>query len=258
MNDFEVIRAFVDGAGHGPGEDLHIEGGTLLVAGWWPAGFRLAPDAFLVRDESPPVTSTVFGGLTDELTERGLAQIPGDHPLVQVIALTDLSLTGVDWQVWTTDADRAGAVLAERAGAESVPHQQPPEEMALFQPGDFTAQFEGARRIAGLPESVVLAVGLPDDTTLGLEGAMRECRVEARSLAQLPADVCGELRPHLAIVDATDSAGQRYVAALRAAAGGRSLPVAAVTAGGPPPGADVALDPSQPPGAWREQLLELL
>lgn len=253
-----MIRAFVDGARDGPGENLHVEGEALLLAGWWPAGFRLAPDAFLVRDESPPVASTVFRDLTGELRERGLGEIPGDHPLVHVIALTDLSLTGVDWQVWTTDADRAAAVLTERASAESVPHQQTPDEMALFQPGDFTTQFEGARRIAGVPESLVVAVGLPDDTALGLEGAMRECRVEARSLAQLSPEACGELRPHLVVVDATDSAGQQYVAALRAAAGGRSLPVAAVTADTPPRGADVALDPSQPPSAWREQLLALL
>lgn len=257
MDDFEVIRAFVDGARDGPGESLHIEGDALLLAGWWPAGFRLASDAFLVRDESPPVASPVFGDLTGELARRDLAEIPGEHPLAQVIALTDLSLTGVDWQVWATDAERAAAVLVERASTESVPAQDP-EEMALFEPGDFTSQFEGARRIAGLPQSVVLAVGLPDDTTLGLEGALRECRIEARSLAQLSPEACGELRPRLVVVDATDSAGEQFVGALRAAAGGRSLPVAAVTAGTPPRGADVALDPSQPPSAWREQLLALL
>ena len=257
MDDREVVEAFVDGAREAFGPTLHIEGDVLFLSGWWQAALRLAPDAFIVRNEPPREDSPVIEQVSEALAARGLREVGTGHPLIQPITYAELSLAGVEWSLWAPDAEIGERVLADRAGAESVPRDLAPPDLAEV--GDFGSELEGARRIAGLPPSVVLTVGLAPDRVRELQVVLPECRFESRDLGEMAPEECGNLRPGLVVIDATGRAGREFVMELRAAACGRFLPVAAVTdAGGPPPGADIALDPRRSPGTWREELLRLL
>lgn len=257
MDDAAAIEAWVDGAGDPRSHGLHVEEDALLYQGWWQVGFRVAPDVFLVRAEPAPDGSLISAQVSDVLRLHSLQPIPGEHPIVLAITYTDLSLAGANWEVWARDRGAAEAALAGRAGAETIPRDLIEADYETVD--GMSIQLEGARRIAGLPPSVIVTVGLDRQVVYALEAALPEARFEFRELGAIAPDACGELGPALIIVDASEPAGGNFIMELRAAACGRFLPVAAVTtAPAPPPGADIALDPTVPSPVWRNDLLRLL
>lgn len=256
VEDHEVIQAFVRQATRRAfGPQLHVEGDALLLDGWWHSAFRVSTTTFLVRNEEPPGGSSVLIDVAGELAAEGLQQVGVDLPLIQPVTYAELSLGSVSWALWSTDLASAEHALAERAGAESFFE----ESAGSDAPVDFRAELGGARRLAGLPPSLILTVGLGPEQVRPLEEAFPDCRVESRSLATFTPDACGALIPSVILVDATAQAGREFVMELRASACGRFLPVAALTAGGEAPlGADLALDPGQGPSGWIGPLRDLL
>ena len=257
MDDRQLIEAYVAGAREGGSPNLHIETDALFLAGWWQAAFRVSDDAFIVRGEAPPQPTMVVEQVKEALRARGLKEIPGDHPLIEPLTYTELTLVGGGWRLWGPDERSAVAALAARVGADSVARDWTEEDAVVVQ--GLSSQLEGARRIAGLPPSLIVAVGLPRDAVYSLEAAIPECRFESKALGQIAPEACGDLGPSLIVVEASGRAGREFIMELRAAACGRFLPVAAVTPEkAPPPGADVALDANLPAPAWREALVALL
>lgn len=252
-----MVEDFVDGARRSLGPSLHVDGDVLFLSGWWHAAVRLADDAFIVRAESPREDSPVLELVTAALTGRGLSMVAESHPLVQPITYAELSLAGVEWSVWARDPGSGERALAARVGAESDPREVLPGELPEL--GDLSLELEGARRVAGLPPALVLVVGLDPDRLPELQAALPECRVEARELGSIAPDACGDLRPAIVLVDATNQRGREFIMELRAAACGRFLPVVGITpAGEAPLGADVGLPAARSPGTWRSDLVRLL
>ncbi|HSH59716.1 MAG TPA: hypothetical protein VK988_08785 [Acidimicrobiales bacterium] len=260
MDDREVVRAFVaDGIRQGFGATVNVERDVLLLDGWWHAAFRIAPDAFMVRIDEPPSAGTAMDDLVSELAARGLAGV-GDHlPLTIALAYTELSLgTGVSWALWATDRASGEAALAARVDPDSsaqdsvFSHSAEPEQVT-----DLSAELEGARRMAGLPESVIVAVGIEDAALRQLRPAIPECRFEAVPVAAGPG-ACGPLRPALVLVDARSQAAKEFIMEFRADACGRFLPVVAVTNEELPLGADETLSPDLEPLSWVEPIRKLL
>ncbi len=258
MEDRDVIEAFVSsGARQAFGPNLHIEGDALFLHGWWHGAFRVAPDTFIVRNEEPPDDSRALEDVAESLAGRGLQQVGVDLPLIQPITYTALSLGSVSWALWASGLARGEEALAARVAVESYLDDSQVEPSPP-NPG-FTAELGGARRVAGLPPMLILAVGIAADTAHQLEAALPDCQVEARRLEEIAPDVCGTLIPALVLVDATARIGREFIMELRADACGRFLPVVALTGEGDVPlGADAALDPAQPPGSWVEPLRRLL
>lgn len=279
MDDVELVDAFVNGACSGIADKISVHGDVLSLDGWWQAAFRLEDDAFIVRDEPPPVTTVALKRLPDVLRHRGLRQIPGEHPLIQAVIYAELTVTGVAWTLWATHAERGEAALAQRAAPDTPTLQQPfgddlspagsssgagsggpgrgaPSVWDHPAAGDLSAEFAASLQ-DGFPTPVVLAVGLSDDAVDELRAAMPRCRVEAEDLDGA-VDTCGAIVPHLVIVEASTEAGRRFLLEFRAEACGRHVPVGAVTDGDAPAGADFPLDVRQPPSAWQADLLERL
>lgn len=257
MDDAAAIEAWADGAADPRSEGLHVEQDALLYQGWWQVAFRVTPDVFLVRAEPAPDGSDISERVAEVMRRRSLQPIPGEHPIVLAITYTDLSLAGANWEVWARDRDAAESALAARAGAETLPRDLLEDDYATVD--GLNIQLEGARRIAGLPPTVIVTVGLDRQVVYSLEAALPEARFEARELGAIAPEACGDLHPTLIIVDSSERAGGDFIMELRAAACGRFLPVAAVsTAAAPPPGADIVLDPRVPAPIWRNDLLRLL
>lgn len=263
MVDREVVRAFVtEGAQVGFGPSLNIERDALLFEGWWHAAFRVAPDTFIVRTDEPPGATAVLDDVAAELSARGLR--PAGESLPAIVALTyaELSLSeGVGWSLWARDPTSGEADLAARVGAESYLDGAGVTSGGKAVPTgpvpDLSAELEGARRMAGLPATVVVAVGVGADKVNQLQPAMPECRFETVELdAALSA--CGALQPALVLVDATTQAGRDFIMEFRADACGRFLPVVALTPDDVPLGADIALHPDHDPLSWVEPLRRLL
>lgn len=256
MEDAEVIRAFVsDGARRGFAPTLHIEGDCLFFDGWWQAVFRVNPEVFAVRNEDPPGESTVLDDARAALAARGLQQVSVNPPLLYVITYAEIALGLVQWAVFAADAADADAALSARAGEDSFLNDY---AGGGIQEADYSAELGGARRNAGLPPSVILSVGVSGDRTTELASELTDCRFETRAMGEIEPDMCGALVPTVVLVDATTRAGQEFVMRLREAACGRVLPVVAVTPGGPPPGADAAVDPATESAAWLEPIRRLL
>lgn len=258
-----MIGAFVDGATRAFGPSVHAQGDALYLGGWWHAAFRVAPEVFIVCNEEPPEPSPVLDLLAAALADHGLREVGVDLPLIQPITYTQLSLGHMSWALWARDLAAGEAALVERATAETFLTDAPVGGLTgvgdLDHVVDVSAGVGGLRRIAGLPASLVLAVGLEPSQVDELRAALGDCRVEARSFEEMPAAGCPALLPALVVVDATGPTGRAFVAELRADAGGRVLPVAAVAAGGEvPAGADVALDGRGPAATWAESLRNLL
>lgn len=127
-----------------------------------------------------------------------------------------------------------------------------PEEIT-----DLSAELEGARRLAGLPPSVIVGVGLDPVAFRQLQPAIPECRWEAVPLGAGPG-ACGPLSPALVLVDATSEAGKEFIMEFRADACGRFLPVVALTNEELPLGADETLSPDLEPLQWVEPIRKLL
>lgn len=257
MNDAtNLVEAYLDGARKGHAPNLLIHGEVLYFHGWWQAAFRLADDAYIVRAEAPPAPTDVVELLHAGLADRGLRSIPGEHPLVHAVTFTELDLAAVEWTLWAPGTERGETALAARAAPEVAAGGSAPRVDDHPALGDLSAEF--ARSLAeGMPVSVVLAVGLDDRTVAGLEAAVPAARVQTASLDEAVA-TCGVTVPHLVIVDASSDEGRRFLLEFRAEACGRHVPVAAVTDGAAPPGADATLDAQAPPAAWQAQLVALL
>lgn len=255
-DDDGLIHAFLNGATNGRGSSLYVEGDALYLHGWWQAAFRLADDVYLANGEPPPDDTAVMDQLADALRRSGLEEIPGEHPLAQAVTYAELSVAGLEWVLWARDAQRGEAALADRVAPGSKPEGWAPSVWDDPASGDLSAEFAKSL-VAGMPPSVVLAVGLDDDVVGELQAVLPSCRVEARPQQEAIA-ACGFIVPHLAIVAASTTEARQFLLEFRAEACGRHVPVVALTDDEVPPGADVALDPRQSPAAWKDQLLELL
>lgn len=260
MDDRDVIDGFVNGAARRAfGPTLHLEGDALFLQGYWHAGFRVAEGVFIVRNEEAPGEAPALRDLVGALAGAGLREVAVDHPLVHPITYTEMAIGHVSWTLWAADLAAAETALAARAGADTFLTDAPLGEPVVPESADFSAELGGARRLAGLPAAVVLTVGLPADRNEALRASLDDCRFVTRSFEEMPPSACGALIPSLVVVDASEQTGREFVMELRAEACGRFLPVAAVTpAAEVPLGADVALDPGQPPAAWVEPLRALL
>lgn len=258
VDDREVIWAFVrTGARRAFGPTVHIEGDALLLNGWWQTAFRVAPNAFIVRNEEPPEDSDIVQAVTEELSGQGLQQVGVDFPAITAITYAELSLGSTSWALWAADLATGEQALATRAGAESFFGERMSE--GAPESVDFSAEVGGARRVAGLPPSLILTVGLGTTHVEQLQAGLPECRFVCRSFEEIVPAACGTLIPTLMLVDATRKAGREFIMELRADACGRFLPVAALSQGPDVPlGADVVLDPEQPPSGWFEPIRRLL
>ncbi len=212
-----------------------------------------------MRSDEPPGPTTVLDDLAAELSSRGLGPVGADLPLIVALTYAELSLSGgVGWTMWARDPASGEADLAARIGADSFLGETNGVETGPDEAiPDLSAELEGARRMAGLPATVVLAVGVDRAKLNQLQPAMPECRFESVAL-ELALVACGPLKPVVVLVDATSQAGRELVMELRADACGRFVPVVALTGDDLPLGADVAIDPDQDPLSWVEPLRRLL
>lgn len=258
MEDSEVIEGFITGgARQGFGPNVHIEGDCLFIEGWWQAVFRIAPQCFAVRNEEPPSHPDILQVVSERLQELGLSVVDSNPDRLYAITYTEIALGLVPWQVWSTEKAAADQALAERAGKDAFLADYT-TEVSPTEADYNTAELGGARRVAGLPPSVVLAIGVDDDATKALQAHLTDCRFESRAFGTIQPEMCGSLIPTLVVIDATEPVGQEFVMELRAAACGRFLPVAALTpAAQVPLGADIALNPADP-ASWVEPLRRLL
>ncbi|MGH9263924.1 MAG: hypothetical protein ACRD1D_04465 [Acidimicrobiales bacterium] len=257
MEDSEVIAAFVhEGARTAFGPSLHLEGDCLFLDGWWQASFRISPQAFSIRNEPPPRETQALEQVALELSGLGMKPVGSDPSFLYAITYTDIALGIVAWEIWATDQATADAALRARAGADAFLNDYATDEP--FKEADYTAELGGARRLAGLPPSIILTVGVGEDETRALQGHLSDCRFETRAFDSISPEMCGSLIPTVVVIDATGEQGRDFVMELRAAACGRFLPVAAVTAERVVPlGADIALDPADPSG-WVDPIRRLL
>ena len=257
MEDSQVVEAFVnEGAKRAFGPTLHVEGDYLFFDGWWQAAIRISPRTFAVRSEEPPEETDVAERMGAALTACGLQDVGTDFPIIGAITYSEIALPPVVWSVWAPDDETAEAELNERAGRDAFLGDETspvPTDM------DYGAELGGARRLSGLPPSLVLALGVDTATTDDLAAVLPECRFESRALEAVTPDVCGSLLPTLMLVDATATTGREFIMEMRAAACGRVIPVVALTPDGSVPlGADIAVDPATPPLAWVQRIRALL
>jgi hypothetical protein len=257
VDDGEVIEAFVNGgARRAFGPKLHIEGDVLFFDGWWQTALRFAPQAFAIRAEDPPEGTDVRERVAEQLTNGGLRALGTEFPLIGAFTYAEIALGPVAWELWAPDLEAGQVALTARVSEESFLSN---EVTAGPVDPDFTAEIGGARRLSGLPASIVLTVGVPPEQAEELKGVLPECRFVTKALDAITPEVCGSLIPTLIMVDATAPIGREFIMELRTAACGRFVPVVALTPdGGPPPGADAAVDPHGPVGAWAEPIRQLL
>lgn len=257
MEDPEVLKAFVDeGAKRAFGPTLHVEGDILMFDGWWQAALRVSPRTFAVRAEEPPEKTDALERLADRLADRGLIDAGTDFPLVAVITYAEIALGPVAWNVWAPDAATANSDLNRRAGHDSFLGDDVSGGPAE---ADYSAELGGARRLSGLPASLILTLGVDQETADSLAAVLPDCRFVSKPLSEVTPDACGSLLPTLMLVDATTDVGREFIMELRAAACGRLVPVAALSTGPVlPPGADVAFAPGSPPTDWVQAIRALL
>lgn len=260
MNDNEVIDAFVNqGTRAAFGKTIHVEADVLMVDGWWHAVLRINPDVFVVRREEPPGDTTVLEDVATALRARGLQAVVDDHPLVQPITYTAISLGANAWTVWGVDLATADRALVDKLSDDTSFVPAAEGEMGQESSLGFSAELGGARRLGGLPSSVILTVGVDDERNRALAEIFRDCTLEPRAFADMPPDACGSLIPNVIVVDATEQEGRDWAMEVRASACGRFLPLLGLVRDGvPPTGSDGALDADAPVTAWVEPLRALL
>ncbi len=275
MDDHDVAEAFAaGGARHAFGDKLHIEGDCLVFDGWWEAAFRVSPTTFAVRDEEPPEPTDTLDELRARLGAAGMRAVDADAALLVAITYTAIDLAAADWALWSTDEAAASAALAARAGYDTFLSDAPLATGADgpfagasgpfadtgpfgAEPGsDYAAELGGARRSAGLSALLILTVGLDRQASSAVAESLADCRIEARAFGELDRHACETLMPNLVLVDATTVEGQAFVVDLRSS--GRSVPLVAVHADGPLPGADATVDPAATPAQWAQHLRALL
>jgi hypothetical protein len=266
MDDRQVIEAFVnDRAQQAFGETLHIEGDVLILDGFWHVCLRVGDDAFIVRAEETPSESTVPGQIAEVLTARGLSHVASDLPGLTVLTMEKASLGYVNWDVWATDLAAGQAAVAGALSEESFFDPGGGVEWAAPLAGadvpgkDYSAEYHGARRLAGLPTSLVLTVGVDDERMQKLGVALEDCHFITKQLGEINADACCSLIPTLVLVNATDQTGQEFVMQVREAACGRVIPVVAVTPDASAPlGADAGVPAGADPSSWASTIRNLL
>jgi hypothetical protein len=256
VEDSQVVEAFVnEAAKRAFGPTLHVEGDYLFFDGWWQAAIRISPQTFAVRGEEPPDETDVAERVGAALTARGLQDLGTDFPIIGAITYSEIALPPVVWAVWAPDPQTAGAELNERAGRDAfIGDETTPVPTDM----DYSAELGGARRLSGLPPSLVLALGVDTATTQDLAAVLPECRFESRALEAVSPDVCGSLLPTLILVDATGQPAREFIMEMRAAACGRVVPIVALTPDEVPLGADIAVDPASPPLTWVQRIRALL
>ena len=257
MEDQEVLEAFTgEGARRAFGPSVHIEGDILFFDGYWQAALRVSPRTIAVRAEEPPEATDVLDHVAELLAARGLSDVGSDYPLVGVITYGEIALGPVAWTVWSVDAATANADLNERAGQDTFLGD---DLKTAPEAADYTAELGGARRLSGLPPSLVLTLGVPAETADSLAAVLPDCRFVSKPLDEVTPDACGSLLPTLMVVDATTPVGREFVMEMRAAACGRLVPLVALTDDGEVPlGADVAFTPGSAPGDWVGPIRALL
>lgn len=254
MDDREVVEAFVSGgARHAFGTKLHIEGDGLVFDGWWEAAFRISPDTFALRGETPPEESTVLEDVAVALRSRGAQEVDANPALLVAITYTSIDLGAADWTLWSNDAATAEAALVSRVSQESFLGE---ESTTGAQSVDYAAQMGGARRSAGLPAHVVLTVGVDDDAVAAMAERLVDCRVEPRVMGEIAADDCAASLADLVLVDATSQGGADFLIEVRAS--GHFIPLVAISDAGPLLGADATVDAAATPAAWAEHIRSLL
>lgn len=257
MEDREIIHAFVhEGARTAFSPTMHIEHDCLFFDGWWQVGFRISPDVFSVRNEPPPSETDACDRLRLELSARGLQHVDSNPQLLYTITYTEIALGLVAWDIYASDPVASSAALAARAGADAFLGDYSTDEP--FREADYTAELGGARKLAGLPPSIVLTVGVSDDQTRAIQSQLTDCRFVSHAFGSIEPEMCGAIIPTVVLVDASATEGKEFVMELRAVACGRFLPVAAVTPDKVVPlGADITLDPAAP-DTWVEPIRRLL
>jgi hypothetical protein len=256
MEDSQVVEAFVnEGAKRAFGPTLHVEGDYQFFDGWWQAAIRITQQTFAIRSEEPPDETDVAEQVGTALAARGLQDLGTDFPIIGAITYSEIALPPVVWTVWAPDAEIGGAELNERAGRDAFLGD---ETSPVPTDADYSAELGGARRLSGLPPSLVLALGVDAATTQDLAAVLPECRFESRALEAVTPDVCGSLLPTLILVDATAQTAREFIMEMRAAACGRVIPVVALTPDEVPLGADIAVDPATPPLTWVQRIRALL
>jgi len=260
VDDQEVIAAFArEGSTNAFGPLVHVERNVLLLSGWWHAALRVAPDTFIVRNEDPPFDCTVLADIAAQLSSQGLSHVAVDLPAIQAITYAELSLGAGSWALWAPDLAAGERALADRVAEESFMTDDVGLGDGQPRDADFSAELGGARRVAGLPPSLILAVGVPEGEARRLKAAFPNCRMHVTTFEETPPSACGTLIPALVVVDATERTGQEFIMELRTEACGRFLPVAALTRQAEAPlGADIALDPDGGADSWVEPVRNLL
>ncbi|HEX6597278.1 MAG TPA: hypothetical protein VF045_10100 [Acidimicrobiales bacterium] len=259
MLDTELIEAFLAGGSvHGFAETLHVEPGVLVLDGFWHACLRVSDDCFILRNEEPPSDTRVLEDIANAMRARGWERVADDLPGITVVTMEKASLGYVSWQVWAPDRATAEAALAKALSDHSFLEQgdyYPDPE----QDKDYSAEYHGARRLAGLPTSLVLSVGVEPTRLSTLATVLEDCHFIEKKLGEIEADACCSLIPTLILVDATSRQGQEFVMQVRTAACGRVLPLVAVTPDGSTPlGADSGLAADADPATWAPPIRNLL
>ena len=257
VEDNQVVEAFVnEGATRAFGPTLHVEGDYLFFDGWWQTAIRISPRTFAIRNEEPPEETDVAAKVGAALAARGLQDLGTDFPIIGAITYSEIALPPVAWSVWAPDEETGAAELNERAGRDAFLGD---ETSPVPVDADYGAELGGARRLSGLPPSLVLTLGVDAATTEDLAAVLPECRFESRALGAVTPEVCGSLLPTLMLIDATAQSGRDFIMEMRAAACGRVLPVVALTGDESVPlGADTAVDATTPPLTWVQKIRALL
>lgn len=258
MEDREVVEAFVnESAERAFGETLHVEGPVLILDGFWHILLRVDDDTFIHRAEETPSGSHVPGMINEVLAARGLSHVATDLPGLTVLTMEKASLGYVPWDVWARDLVQGSAAVEKAVKTESfleTDTRTDPEYDA-----DYTNEYHGARRLAGLPTSLVLTVGVADDDMAKLGVALEDCHFITRKLGDIDAQECCSLIPTLVLVNASDQHGREFAMQVREAACGRVIPLVALTADGSIPlGADSAVLAGSDPTSWVAPIRALL
>jgi len=256
VKDEEVIEAFIDGgARRAFGPTLHVEGNVLFFDGWWQAIMRIGSDTYAVRAEEAPDGSDIVERLSTYLLAKGLQNLGEEFPLIWAITLQEFALGPVNWSLWSADLATGEAALDTRVGHDAFlgDSADTPSDP------DFNAELGGARRISGLPPSLVLTIGVDQVKVDRLDASLPECRFESRSLKEVTPEICSSFVPTLMVIDAMTTEGREFIMELKAAACGRVIPVVALTTDAAPPlGADAAVSPDADPVTWAQPVRSLL
>lgn len=254
MEDIQLIDAFVGRTSQGGfAETIHVEGDVLLLDGYWHFLMRVGGSTFILRSDEPPLETKVIQQAAQVLRDRGLQHVASDPPGLTVLTMNKASLGYVDWHVWAPDLETG---MADVAHAVTDDSEFTPSEWTET---DYTAELHGARRLAGLPTSVILSIGVAPEPLDILGETLGDCVFVQKKFGEIEPDQCGSLVPTLILVEASEQIGREYVMHLRAASCSRILPLVAVTPDGVPPlGADAAVGAGEDPRSWAPSIRSLL